>query len=78
MVDKADHLYRLEGGEYDDEEFEKFPDRYNSIFADKVILYYLSHCLCLVSNQKGTLAYFGFSKPYTSGYCIHKCAHMIF
>ena len=36
VVDKADHLYRLQGGEYDDEEFEAFPDRYGSIFADKV------------------------------------------
>ncbi|CAI8051538.1 Alpha-aminoadipic semialdehyde synthase, mitochondrial [Geodia barretti] len=35
VVDKADHLYRLAGGDYDDEEFEKFPDRYDSIFADK-------------------------------------------
>ena len=38
VVDKADHLYRLAGGDYDDEEFEKFPDRYDSIFADKVSL----------------------------------------
>ena len=36
VVDKADHLYRLEGGEYDDHEFEAFPDRYGSIFANKV------------------------------------------
>ena len=36
VVDKADHLYRLAGGEYDDDEFETYPDRYGSIFADKV------------------------------------------
>ena len=36
VVDKADHLYRLAGGEYDDDEFETHPDRYGSIFADKV------------------------------------------
>ena len=39
VVDKADHLYRLEGGEYDDAEFEAHPDRYGSIFADQVIIY---------------------------------------
>ena len=36
VVDKADHLYRLEGGDYDDAEFEAYPDRYGSIFADQV------------------------------------------
>ena len=39
VVDKADHLYRLQGGEYDDAEFEAYPDRYGSIFADQVYVY---------------------------------------
>ena len=39
VVDKADHLYRLNGGEYDDAEFEAHPDRYGSIFADQVHIY---------------------------------------
>ena len=39
VVDKADHLYRLQGGEYDDAEFESHPDRYGSIFADQVHVY---------------------------------------
>jgi alpha-aminoadipic semialdehyde synthase len=46
VVDKADHLYRLAGGDYDDEEFEKFPDRYDSIFADKIAPY----TTCLVNG----------------------------
>jgi alpha-aminoadipic semialdehyde synthase len=46
VVDKADHLYRLEGGGYDDAEFEAHPDRYGSIFADKVAPY----TTCLVNG----------------------------
>ena len=36
VVDKQDHLYHLGGGEYNDREFETYPDRYGSIFAEKV------------------------------------------
>jgi alpha-aminoadipic semialdehyde synthase len=46
VVDKADHLYRLQGGEYDDDEFEAHPDRYGSIFADQVAPY----TTCLVNG----------------------------
>lgn len=46
VVDKADHLYRLEGGDYDDAEFEAYPDRYGSIFADQIAPY----TTCLVNG----------------------------
>ena len=38
VVDKADHLYRRDGGKYSDADFEANPDQYSSIFPDQVIL----------------------------------------
>ncbi|XP_065176515.1 alpha-aminoadipic semialdehyde synthase, mitochondrial-like [Sycon ciliatum] len=36
IVDRFDHLYRTEGGGYNDEEFLEFPERYSSNFVEKV------------------------------------------
>lgn len=38
VVGRSDYLERIEGGGYDQEEYEQFPDRYKSTFNKKVCL----------------------------------------
>jgi alpha-aminoadipic semialdehyde synthase len=39
VVDKQDHLVRTNGGSFDEKEFFTHPERYKSVFTDKIAAY---------------------------------------
>ena len=39
VVDKQDHLVRINGGQFDEQEFFEHPRRYKSVFSEKVAPY---------------------------------------
>lgn len=51
VVGRKDHLVRKEGGGFDSDEYEEFPERYASTFSIKVLWIYVSNrkcdCQCL-------------------------------